>query len=919
MKILYLKLKNFKGIFAGMKRTEIEIDFSITDKRFIMFLGKNGSGKSTIQSMLHPFPDSFDNRDTLILDGKEGYKEIHYQKGDDFYVIQHFYGRKNKSFMFKNGTENEHNLNGNGGIRTFVELCQKELGVTPDHFKLIRIGSGSDNFIDLNSSARKSFMGKFTPSIEEYQVHFKVVNDKYNATGKEIKYITDEIGKLDNEENVLREIDILSKTLKKNQAAASAVAAEMAGIQRERKEIEDSLSEFEEQLERREEVLKEQGESEAALEEIYERFPSRREMTKEVIEEKLEGLKAKLKTLEETLTALTIEKEKLQANKNNAISNRRAAEAEESKYSKSPVSSISNLKALLKEEKEKLETNLAKYKAIKEFSDKSVEALDAEEANASVNELNRLSNRINEAKHDLSGEENEELIHGYLFETSDEGLIAAIGNVTDELEGQREELKKGEKRLRKLQDDAIASEAVRKVTAMCKNTSCKVYILGQEELKKDTEADNQKIANDELKQSIIANETQLELLNLVRRHYKLFNSEIYMALEMHSVTATRPELWDLVKLGNGTEVGQICYNASSEELAQLFDFSRLVTKINLFRKITDSRTTIENIEQRMENLGNAEQMLEGIRKRVAKHTEEVTALKEEEAKLIEKIEEVEAERDQKEQIVELYETIHAHMITLLRTKKELKTLNKIYERNKENIEKKATFDKRIKDIQTRQIDADENVENVTDDLNKQKLKLERIKEYRERKDKLTATRDKLMIVRDSLDIKTGMPLYVLGAYLDDIKDSTNELMTMAFGESFFIDFVISDSEFSIPVYRDNVKYANDVLECSQGETALVKCSLSLGITSQAIKNNENKYSIICLDEIDAELDHEKRQQFISILERQMDKLNSQQCFMITHNDAFHAAELGLIVLKGANVDLSDDGFMANKDVIADFR
>jgi DNA repair exonuclease SbcCD ATPase subunit len=141
---------------------------------------------------------------------------------------------------------------------------------------------------------------------------------------------------------------------------------------------------------------------------------------------------------------------------------------------------------------------------------------------------------------------------------------------------------------------------------------------------------------------------------------------------------------------------------------------------------------------------------------------------------------------------------------------------------------------------------------------------------------------------------------------------------MAFKGNFIIDFAISDTEFSIPVYKNGVKNGDDIKECSQGEISMVKTSLSLGIVSEAIKSSTNGYNIACLDEIDAELDKKNRAAFTEILDRQLDSLDSEQCFIITHNDAFMASRAALILLPGNTVDKDDELFMNNKDVVFEF-
>jgi len=82
-----------------------------------------------------------------------------------------------------------------------------------------------------------------------------------------------------------------------------------------------------------------------------------------------------------------------------------------------------------------------------------------------------------------------------------------------------------------------------------------------------------------------------------------------------------------------------------------------------------------------------------------------------------------------------------------------------------------------------------------------------------------------------------------------------------------------------------------------------------------IEQSIGAYNIICLDEIDGPLDINNRTNFIDILNSQISKLGIEQVFVISHNDAFDAAPLDLILLKDNNVNKNNAGFMANKTII----
>jgi DNA repair exonuclease SbcCD ATPase subunit len=171
------------------------------------------------------------------------------------------------------------------------------------------------------------------------------------------------------------------------------------------------------------------------------------------------------------------------------------------------------------------------------------------------------------------------------------------------------------------------------------------------------------------------------------------------------------------------------------------------------------------------------------------------------------------------------------------------------------------------------------------------------------------------LVRNALDPLKGIPLYFIGGYLKETARITNELLDIAYGGKFRIDFLLDPREFRVPVYTDDGDVKEDVRQASQGELALTTISLSLAL----IEQGTGTWNIVCLDEIDAPLDQGNRSCFVRMLETQADRLGSEQLFVISHNNEFDAYPVDLVALPGGEQQADDEDFMQNKSIVFDWR
>ena len=197
------------------------------------------------------------------------------------------------------------------------------------------------------------------------------------------------------------------------------------------------------------------------------------------------------------------------------------------------------------------------------------------------------------------------------------------------------------------------------------------------------------------------------------------------------------------------------------------------------------------------------------------------------------------------------------------------------------------------------------LEHYNSELQKSISSLDQYKSLTKELEKMNNIYEEMVLTRDALSSKQGMPLHFISNYLSNTEEITNELLDIAYDGKIFIDnFNITATEFSIPFFNNGVRLS-DVKYASQGELSFLSIALAFALSSQAL----SKYNIMLLDEIDGPLDVVNREKFIRILENQIDRINSEQSFLITHNSMFSSYPVDIVDLSFKNK--SDEYPLAN--------
>lgn len=899
MKILYLKLVNSAGIYAAMNKRTIEIEFNNPNK-IIMIQGANGSGKTTILSSLNPFVDTVnDERKNFFIKNSDGEKVIHYKIDDKVYMIKHYIKNKKTSSYISEIDYNDYinkkftkanELNENGGVRTFEDLVLKYLNVDKEYFKISRIGTNVTNFIDLSTSNRKKYISNFLPNIDEYLKRYKVINERYKLINKDIKYVSDLLLKLEDinslnsdKINTEKEIKDINTKIKNTNKTITECKLIIKSIDNDynNKLSENKFKNF----------YKEKYNSYKDSNLYYD------ENELNNYNENINKYKIDLINLNNELNNLIEKENNEKQNFVNNINKRNDIENQLNNLNSSELDSLIEMK-------NKNLNNINKLKElINNFNIKQYDYNneDKNEINFAIRRTLEIINYISE---NIISEYNKDLIiksinNNYtMIQINNiyklkENSIKDITNFINELNNKKSTLESHYEDL----------EILNKRPNDCKDDNCPFIkkSLKYKNLKQEI-SDIESLIK-ENKEKLVDENKYLDNIKFIKEFYSYLNNNIKLEelnLILKLIKRNKiNSLWDFVNLIiNESNINNFYSNIKN--INTLFDY------FHNKEELIQEESYINMINNRINDLEKIKLMEDNLKKDLNNIEIILFSNKDIINDLNNKINNIKNEIEEDNFTIKKYN----NLIEIMNENKEkLDNFNNIKE-SYEKLEKDLSVIKNQSIILKEKVNEEKELQYNLDLLNKKldtiKINISKYKEYKERKNNLEKDYKLIELIKKSIDPTKGIPVYYIDKYLNKTKEITNNLLDISQKGKFAINFNINEKDFYIQVYKDNGDILDDIIEASQGETALTKLSLSLALMEQKLEENNNSgYNIITIDEIDGPLDAKNRRYFIETIEKQANILNSEQVFVISHNKEFETLDIDFILLKGYDSDINN--------------
>lgn len=875
MRITYIRLENYIGIYNGRGDEVLEIDLSQNMNPIVIIRGTNGSGKSTLLKSLTPINDD----SNAIVPGVTGRKVIRYLHNGITYEIEYVHPidkegkrKQTRGQVYKYGPNGKEELNPTWNVSSAKDIIYSLFNLDSNFLALSQLSSEDRGLADKRPAERKSFVSSIISGIEAYNAMYKIISKKHSMYKSLIQSLTAKINRIGNKED----LDLRYNTITKQ--VSQAISDRDASIQRIamlRAKLDENNAE---------KLLEEY----TKIRDKYELNKKERVLLTNSLSQYYKDRTANIYTVEERATLIRDEEMELSENKAKLPQWEESYKTASNEYSSCELK-IADINTEINKKKSRLETfidadfseeELGRYndavvnlKAIDDDIAKLDYRIDNKSEYDRLKELFDMMNNFSYAIMDryefITREDVDTLVtrNSSFYEST-------LATITKEIEACTKV------RISTEADIGFYESLVDKTKNLelkpkdCKFTDC-VFIVEAIEAEKKKPKDALVKLSDKLKK--------------LEDELKELNNNLHLTNEAKSF---------MDKL----EALQVVFESNTSYLSKIGadgiwkGFIESITNNTTAKFLEEYIYRATNSYNLLEAKDSVSKIVDSLKESAIKYNANKTIIDE----INGDIERMEAERKGYEIDLNVayekmgnYSALRDEYDCLIReAETNLPHLDKIQEIDLEmrELEKKANESKvkrdLIKELNAKILEESAIAERCKDNYNE--LIAQRddiahnkilIDEYHKEMQEYTDNYERIEAIKYYVSPNTGIQTIFIGAYMNDIMVKANELASCIFGGEFVIQpFVINETEFRIPCLGSGLM--ND--DISSMSTSQI-CMLSMIISFAILANASTDYNILKLDEIDGGLDTENRIQFITLLGNLISMVGCEQCFLISHN------------------------------------
>ena len=897
MKILSITLKNYIGIFNGLGLNEISINFRLCKHKVIAIKGKNGSGKSTLFKSIHPLPD---NNDRLIP-GLPAEKLMEIQDNDIIYNIKIYHGinsngkrETTKAYIKKIHPNGEHEeLNPNGNVTSYRDILFTEFNLDPNFVTLSQLSSEDRGLADKTPVERKKFVNSIINTLQVYNDIYKVLTKRSSVFKSMMNNLISKIDNIGEEDklqltltslenrinNMLNDKDNLTEELASNKSKIALIDPNGL-IQNAYDEIYNNLIIINGSIK----------ENDDRIEICINKLPELKQFDDSKVTEYYHFLKTKISELE---MLIRIEEGEIQKS---LLEREEEAKNLQSKSAKlTSLQSERNYTDINKSMKQ-CKTTISQYEDIfNTIGIKDIYSISRDEFIIGLTTLKEIKEVIDTCK---SFYDNDIIIRA--IEYINNGMYPDIQMIDDRINRLTILISDCNKQYQEYSLLNNITSRLKDRPSNCTIDNCRFIKDALEANSKEPEInmirlsneikileEDLKKSNDEKKYNIQIVECINYIKSMVRNLEK--NINIINKLPLNEVYLNKDTILNaMIDNYDFSDIDIIYQYIDYANIIEEYKVQcNLLLELESESKIYESKNQIiikisNDIEELNSKLNTITESIDKKNVSILNYKKELSIFKD---RLID---------------CEFLNGLLSKRRELANSKsEEVSKFNNI--RNNMSIIKECINNINI--IQSKIDNINNTINPIINDRDKIKHGLILLKEYKEELEIYTAKYNKVEIIKKYSSPSKGIQTLFMELYMNKTISLANELLALLFdGEYVLGQFIINESEFRIPCIGSGI--AND--DISSMSTSQI-CMISMILSFVMLQQSSSKYNILKLDEIDGGLDTANRLQFLNILERQMEILNTEQVFIISHNSEMDYSNCDIIQLKMVDNELVNNG------------
>lgn len=877
MRLLYIKLDNYRGIYNGMGLQSIEVDFSKCTHKILIIKGDNGSGKSTIYRAINPLNDSTGE----FITGQDGKKEIKYLLDDNSvlsirYLTQAYYDRGTDRWGYKPAKASVHRqfpgqepveLNPSGNVTSAKDILYN-LFKLDDNFLVLSALSATNKGIGMQRPAeRKRYVNTIIDSLSEFIDMNKFLSKKGTVLKSLMNSLTTKLSQIGNIELVQEQVNQDVKTLSEMELQKTALTEKLAGMKVQLDEInkEGNVAElYSKEVQKLAEIKKDFEALDTSV--VYS-------------EEELLNAEKDLTKITTTLEIFQGQLKDLVHEEQNIRNDITATEATFQGYDSTQLDAD---KAKYDKICQELETYDAMFKKAGFETYDDLTENEYKQAVSVIHEINQkiyllhdifdmdTINKIDLSKK-ISPENYERIIGACSLKLQDRENQLSMN---DQLIEQARDFENVPKDCNHLHDCPFISSIMKAKTKLLSDEKVKALKAEINELKKFI-AEYMKLKESQ--------QEELECEEAVYAIYQLIQTNSYI---LKKFLGKHGE-W----IGDAKATKHIIYTVEEVGAFSMDEYREYENYITIINHLKIDKEVVKQAIDQAERVSKDSRVYQQTYSRLQKNLERVLDSKQ---KMMKEIQSLDARKQELERVITSLHTAKANQTLSEQLAKDLGVSTKRVDelRNKVNLNLTMGREYQEKRQEFNQLTMND-MPILSNRLEKAKYQLVLFDQYKSDYDKYQSMNTNLQTLLYHSSPKGIQTIYI-EAFMNSMLQLTNQLLQLLFSGRFMItEFKVRENEFSIPCIDNNGNPREDIAEMSDSQLSMISMIISFVMLHSA----SEYYNIIKLDEVDGNLDNTNRLQFAVLINKIIDILHFHQCIIISHNNEIDLSQADIMVFR----------------------